>query len=70
MTFPGLLIVYPLKPPGTPWGGVGQFCVGEYKSHINQHMRANFGCGQTVVSKKGGGVRETGASPPIFVNCL
>ena len=44
-----------------PWGGVGEFCLGEIQSRIYQHMRAKFGRGPTVVSKKreGGGPRHT-----------
>ena len=46
----------PLKTPlELPWGGVGQFCLGESQSHIIPHLRTKFGCGPTVVSKKRGG---------------
>ena len=41
----------PLNPPGV---GVGQV-LGESQSRIYPHMRAKFGRGPTVVSKKGGG---------------
>ena len=41
-----------------PWGGVGQFFLGESQSRIYPHMRAKFGRGPTIVSeKKGGGVQ-------------
>ena len=39
--------------------GVGQFVLGESQSRIYPHMRAKFGRGPTVVSKKGGGYRHT-----------
>ena len=42
----------PLNPPS--WGGVSQLFVGESQSRIYPHMRAKFGRGSTVVSKKGG----------------
>ena len=45
-------IKYPPKPPGVGW--VNLF-LGENKSRIYPHMRANYGRGPTVVSKKGGG---------------
>ena len=32
-------------------------CFGSNDSQINPHMRAKFGCSQTVVSKKWGGVQ-------------
>ena len=51
MTFPGLLIFLPRK---TPWGGVGQFFLGEGQSHTYPNMCAKFGRGPTVVSEKGG----------------
>ncbi len=55
MTFPGLLNLCPPKiPPGNPLRGVGQFILGENESQINAHMRAKFGRGPTVVSKKWG----------------
>ena len=44
-------IKYPPKPPGVGW--VNLF-LGENKSRIYPHMRANYGRGPTVVSKKGG----------------
>ena len=56
MTFPGLLNFYPLK---LLWGGVGKICLGSNDSRINPHMRAKFGCSQTVVSKKGGVQTDT-----------
>ena len=36
---------------------MGQFCLGESQSRIYPHMRAKFGRGPTVVSKKGEGVQ-------------
>ena len=39
----------------TPCGGVGKFFLGENQSRIYSHMRAKFGRGPTVVSKKKGG---------------
>ena len=33
---------------------MGQIFLGESQSHINPHMHAKFGCGQTVVSEKWG----------------
>ena len=39
------------------WGGVGQFCLGESQFRIYPNKCAKFGCGPTVVSKKGGGVQ-------------
>ena len=44
----------PLNPPG-----VGQFFLGESQSRIYPHMRAKFGRGPTVVSKKKGGCVQT-----------
>ena len=38
----------------SPWGGVGQFVLGESQSRIYPNMCAKFGCGPTVASKKGG----------------
>ena len=35
------------------WGGVGQLFLGESQSRLYPHMRAKFGRGSTVVSKKG-----------------
>ncbi len=40
----------PLNPSK---GGVGQFFFGESQSRLYPHMRAKFGRGPTVVSKKG-----------------
>ena len=37
-----------------PWGGVGQLFLGGSQSRIYPNMCAQFGCGLTVVSKKGG----------------
>ena len=34
-------------------------CLGENDSHMYPNMRAKFGCDPTVVSKKGGGYRQT-----------
>ena len=34
---------------------MGKICLGSNDSRINPHMRAKFGCSQTVVSKNGGG---------------
>ena len=45
-------IKYPPKPP---WGWVGQLFLGKSQSLIYPHMRAKFGRGPTVGSKKGGG---------------
>ena len=41
----------------SPWGGVGQFFLGESQSHVylNKIMCVKFGCGPTVVSTRGGG---------------
>ncbi len=39
---------------GSPWGGVGKFCLAENESHIYPNMCPKFGCGPTVVSKKEG----------------
>ena len=38
---------------GPPWGGVGEFFLAENEFHIYPNMCAKFGCGLTVVSKKG-----------------
>ena len=55
MTFPGLLIFDPLKSPWHPPGvGWVKFFLAENESHIYPNMYAKFGCGPTVVSKKGG----------------
>ena len=35
-----------------PWGGVGQFFLGESQSSIYPNMCAKFGCAPTVVSKR------------------
>ena len=43
----------PKNLPGTPLGGVGKIVLGSNDSQINPHMRAKFGCSQTVVSKRG-----------------
>ncbi len=40
----------PLNPSGV---GLGQFFFGESQSRLYPHMRAKFGRGPTVVSKKG-----------------
>ena len=56
MTFPGLLICLPRK---TPWGGVGQFFLGEGQSHTYPNMCAKFGRGPTVVSEKRGVQTDT-----------
>ena len=39
--------------------GVGQFFLGESQSRVYPHMRAKFGRGPTVVSKKKGGGGST-----------
>ena len=44
---------------GPPWGGVGQFVLADNEFHIYPNMCAKFGCGLTVVSKKGGTDRQT-----------
>ena len=49
MTFPRLFD--PLKSP-LGWGG--SIVLPENESHISPNMYAKFGCGTTVVSKKGG----------------
>ena len=55
MKFPGLLIFLPPENHhGTPLGSVNIF-LAENESHIYPNMCATFGCGPTVVSKKGGG---------------
>ena len=36
-----------------PWGGVGQFFLGESQSRIYPNMCAKFGCDPTVVLKRG-----------------
>ena len=36
---------------------MGTICLGSNDSRIIQHTRAKFGCSQTVLSKKGGGVQ-------------
>ena len=36
---------------------MGQFFLAENECHIDPNMCAKFGCGPTVVSKKGGGVQ-------------
>ena len=38
--------------PGVRWVNI---CLAENESHIYPNMCAKFGCGPTVVSKKGGG---------------
>ena len=38
-----------------PLGGGGSFFLGESQSRIYPNMCAKFGCGPTVVSKRGGG---------------
>ena len=45
----------PLNPPGVG----GSIFLGESQSRIYRHMRAKFGRGPTVVSKKGGGGTDT-----------
>ena len=60
--FPDFWFVDPLRTPvGPSWGGVGQmYVLAENESHIYPNMCAKFGCGPTVVSKKGGGTdRQT-----------
>ena len=60
MTFPGFLNFLPLKiPHETPWVWWVKSCLGENDSHMYPNMRAKFGCDPTVVSKKGGGYRQT-----------
>ena len=62
MTFPGLLVCLPPKiplGPPPPGGGVGQICLGSTQSHIYTNMCAKFGCGPTVVSKRGRGHSHT-----------
>ena len=44
----------PKNPHVTPLGGVGQICLAENESHIYPNICAKFGCGSTVVSKRGG----------------
>ena len=54
MKFPGLLIFLPPENHhGTPLGSVNIF-LAENESHSYPNMCATFGCGPTVVSKKGG----------------
>ena len=55
----GLKMLSPKNPPGTPWGGVGQICLGPNDSQINPHMRAKFGRDPTGGSKKKRGYRQT-----------
>ena len=38
---------------------MGQIVLGSNDSRINPHMRAKFGCSQTVVSKQRGGGLQT-----------
>ena len=40
--------------PGVRWV---KFLLAENESHVYPNMCAKFGCGPTVVSKKGGGVQ-------------
>ena len=42
---------------GPIWGGVGNFFLAQNESRIYPNMCAKFGCGPTVMSKKGGGVQ-------------
>ena len=42
-----------------PSGGLGQFFLAQNGSRIYPNMWAKFGCGPKVVSKKGGGYRQT-----------
>ena len=57
MTFPGLLLIFcpPKKPHETPLGWGGSIFLAENESHICSNMCDKFGCGPTVMSKKGGG---------------
>ena len=62
-------------PLNSPLGGVGQICLGSNDSQINPHMRAKFGCSQTVMSEKMGGTdtqtdtqRDTAALCSRYVN--
>ena len=43
---------------GPLWGGVGKFFLSQNESRIYPNMCAKFGCGPTIVSKRGGG-RDT-----------
>ncbi len=44
---------------GPLWGGVGNFFISQNESRIYPNMCAKFGCGPTVVSKRGEGYRQT-----------
>ena len=65
-------ILDPLKLPETPHGvgWVHQICLGSNDSRINLHMRAKFGCSETVVWKKGGQVAVTAYKLFLAVSIL
>ena len=52
----------------SPWGG--SIFLGESQSRIYPNMCAKFGCGPTIVSKKGGGTdRETRDTAALYSRC-
>ena len=53
-----------------PLGWAGSIFLAENESHINPNMCAKFGCGPTVVSKKGGGTdRQTKKTAALYSRC-